>query len=203
MPKINSRQKILNYLRKQGTATSPELARVLRVTPANIRHHLGRLLADGLVDVDGVRVERQRGRPQKNYRLSRLAQGDNLAALADGLLAEFIETLPDAEKAQALRRLAGRIMPAPPEGPMPLVRRLGIVVEALSRTHYQAHWEAHAAGPRLIFGQCPYASVIDSHPALCLMDKAMLEVQFTNPVEQLAKLERNERGLPICVFALR
>lgn len=204
MTATTSRQKILTYLHRQSAATATELARALRVTPADIRHHLSRLLADGLVEVGGLRREGQRGRPHKIYRLSRPAMGDNLPALASALMAEFFTSAPDEGQVAALHRLADGISPVLPLPPgSHITRRLAAAVEALNKMHYQAHWEAHAAGPRLIFGQCPYAAIIADHPALCLMDKFLLEGHLSQPVEQLAKLERNERGLPICVFALR
>lgn len=204
MTATTSRQKILTYLHRQSAATATELARALRVTPADIRHHLSRLLADGLVEVGGLRREGQRGRPHKIYRLSRPALGDNLPALASSLMAEFFSPAPDEQGATALRRLAARIAPAPPAPPgQHITRRLAATVETLNRMHYQAHWEAHATGPRLILGQCPYAAIIADHPALCMMDKFLLEGHLSQSVEQLAKLERNERGLPVCLFALR
>ena len=203
LQKTNSRQKILNYLRKQTSATSVELGKALRVTPANIRHHLSRLLADGLVEVGGLRMDGARGRPHKIYCLSRLAFGDNLSALSSALLGEFIDSLPEAERPAFLRRLAERILPSlPVDRSTHITRRLAATVETLNQMHYQSHWEAHAAGPRLILGQCPYATIIAEHPALCLLDKSLMERQLSHPVEHLAKLERNERGLPICLFAL-
>lgn len=202
LPRMNSRQKILNTLRKQNAATPVELAKALRLSPANIRHHLSRLLADGLVEVGGVRAEGVRGRPHKIYRLSRLALGDNLATLASGLLAQFVDDLESDGKSLALRRLAEQISPIRPlERSAHITRRLAQTIETLNRMHYQAHWEAHASGPRILLGQCPYAAIIASHPALCLLDKALLEMHLAQPVEQLTKLEQNERGLPVCLFA--
>lgn len=204
MPKTTSRQKILNYLRKQATATPIELAKALRTTPANMRHHLARLLSDGLVEEGGRRMEAARGRPQVVYRLSRLALGDNLSALSAALLAEFVEGLPESQQNVLLERLAGQMSAGQSaEAGTHITRRLAAAVEALNRMHYQAHWEAHATGPRLILAQCPYAAIIESHPALCRMDKTLLEGYLANPVEQLAKLEPTERGLPVCVFGLR
>lgn len=204
MSKPNSHQKILNYLRRQATATATELARALRVTPANIRHHLSRLLADGLVEVGGLRREGQRGRPHKIYHLSRLALGDNLPSLASAMMVELVDSLSGDDQQFILRRLAGRLGAVPAlERTIPITRRLAVTVELLNQLRYQAHWEAHAGGPRLILGQCPYAAIIASHPVLCLMDKFLLEEHLSQTVQQLAKLERNERGLPICMFALR
>jgi DeoR family transcriptional regulator, suf operon transcriptional repressor len=203
MPKTNSRQKILNYLRRQMVATATEISKALRVTPANIRHHLSRLLLDGLVEVSGLRLEGARGRPHKIYSLSRLAIGDNLSALSSVLLAEFVDNLPVDEQAARLHRLVDGLFPnLPPERAGHITRRLAATVEALNLMRYHARWEAHAAGPRLILEQCPYATIIADHPALCSMDKLLIERTLSQRVEQLAKLERNERGVPVCLFAL-
>ena len=203
MPKATSRQKILNYLRKQTVATSTEISKALRVTPANIRHHLARLLSDGLVEASGLRREGARGRPHIIYSLSRLAIGDNLSALSSALLAEFVDSLPENERVVRLQRLVDGLLPnLQPERASPITRRLAVTVEALNQMRYRARWEAHAAGPRLILEQCPYAVIISEHPVLCLMDKFLLERNLSQQVEQLVKLERNERGVPVCLFTL-
>lgn len=204
MPKTTSRQKILTYLRKQATATPIELAKALRSTPANIRHHLARLLADGLVEIGGRRMDAARGRPQVVYRLSRLTLGDNLAALSSALLTEFVQSLPESDQNALLDGLSRQLLIGQPAATgTHITRRLAAAVEALNRMHYQAHWEAHATGPRLILAQCPYIAVIESHPLLCRMDKALLQGYLATPVEQVAKQEPTERGLPICVFSVR
>lgn len=204
MPKTNSRQKILIYLRKQGVATPIEIGKALRLTPANIRHHLSRLLSDGLVEVAGLRSGLARGRPHKTYRLSRLVVGDNLATLADALLSGLLDNLAVEEQFGQLRSLAERLASSPAADKFSqITRRLASAVAMLNQMHYQAHWEAHAAGPRMILEQCPYAAIIASHSELCLMDKFLLERSLAQPVEQLSKLERNERGLPVCIFVLR
>ncbi len=204
MPKTTSRQKILTYLRKQAAATPIELAKALRSTPANIRHHLARLLADGLVEIGGRRMDAARGRPQVVYRLSRLTLGDNLAALSSALLTEFVQSLPESDQNALLDGLSRQLLIGQPATTgTHITRRLAATVEALNRMHYQAHWEAHATGPRLILAQCPYAAIIESHPLLCRMDKALLQGYLASPVEQIAKQEPTERGLPICVFSVR
>ena len=203
MPQTTSRQKILSYLHKQSTATPVELGRALRLTTANIRHHLARLRADGLVEAAGRRMESTRGRPQVVYRLSRLALGDNLPALASALMDTLVDSISEAGQDAVLRRLAGQIAPDQPlEARMHITRRLAATVEILNRMHYQAHWEAHATGPRIILAQCPYAAIIDAHPSLCRLDKALLESHISQPVEQFAKLEPTERGLRVCMFDL-
>ena len=83
----------------------------------------------------------------------------------------------------------------------PMTKRLALLIEKLNEMHYQAHWEAGADGPRVIFGRCPFAKIIENHPELCKMDTAMLEMSLARPVAQFSKNELSARGL--CPFVFR
>jgi predicted ArsR family transcriptional regulator len=83
----------------------------------------------------------------------------------------------------------------------PITRRLALAIERLNTLHYQARWEAHAQGPRVIFELCPYTPIIARHPELCRMDKFLLQELLGLEVSLSAKLELNTRGLPFCMFA--
>jgi hypothetical protein len=63
--------------------------------------------------------------------------------------------------------------------------------------NYQARWEAGAEGPRIIFGLCPYAAIIEKHPELCRMDTALLGKMLGREAEQRLKLA------PVCMFMLK
>lgn len=192
MPGTNSRQKILNYVKRNRTVTARDVARALQMTPANARHHLGILEADGRVEV----VRRQgagRGRPEKVYRLSGALVGDNLSMLVDALLTE-------AGGKVRMEALGERMAGDSHSDDRSWMQRLAKVVERLNRMHYQSRWEAGAEGPRIVLGVCPYAAVIEKHPGLCRMDTAMLSQMAGQPVEQISKMERG--GPPYCVFAI-
>lgn len=191
-----ARQKILAFLKKQNIATAAEIAAALRMTPANARHHLSLLAADGLVDASSLRGQAQRGRPRKVYRLGKAVLGDNLAALADALLEQIAPEQEEAMLEALGRALAGN----PPERPAPLMRRLSLTVERLNAMRYRARWEATPAGPRLVLGHCPYAAIVGSRPQLCRMDAFLLQNLLGVNVEQLAKLEQTEMGNIYCVF---
>ena len=191
---ISTRQKILDYLKRNRTVSSRDLARSLHMTPANARHHLGILAADGRVEVVSLRRGRK-GRPEKIYRLAGTLVGDNLSALADALLTEAGGKV----EMEALgKRIAGDSMVSG----QPLMRRLASAVERLNGMHYQSRWEAGAEGPRVVLGQCPYAAVIGKHPELCQMDAALLAKLLGGEVRQTAKLEKGAGGLPYCAFVL-
>jgi predicted ArsR family transcriptional regulator len=197
---INSRQKILSYLGKFQSATSPEIARVMRVTPANVRHHLSALLVTGSVEVIGLRKSGEKGRPVKVFGLSQAALGDNLAFLSDAALTGWLDSIPEEQLLPVLRFLAQRLAGTERLEQANLMRRLAFTVERLNTYNYHSRWEAHVTGPRLILGHCPYAAIIEKHPELCRMDSVLIQELLGQPVEQTAKLEKSERGLPYCVF---
>lgn len=189
---ISTRQKILDYLRRNRSVSSRELARSLHMTPANARHHLGILAADGRVEVVSQR-RGGKGRPEKVYRLAGTLVGDNLSALADALLTE-------AGGMVGMEALGNRIAGESLVSGQPLMRRLASAVERLNGMHYQSRWEAGAEGPRIVLGHCPYGAVIEKHPELCQMDTSLLATLLSGEVRQTAKLEIGAGGLPYCVF---
>lgn len=196
-----TRQKILDYLKRNQTVSSREIAGVLQMTPANARHHLGILAADGRVEVIShrqapLRGQVGRGRPEKVYRLAGTLMGDNLSVLVDALLVEADE---DIEIEAVGKRIAGE----PATAGQPLMRRLSSTIEQLSEMHYQARWEAGAEGPRVILGHCPYAGLVEKHPQLCQMDAALLAELLGGEVIQTAKLEMGAGDKLFCSFEIR
>jgi len=173
------------------------------MTQANARYHLAHLEANGLVEVIDQQRGAGRGRPAMVYGLARHTLGDNLDGLADELLCERLSNLPVKKKGEYLHALAQRLATECSSSGMqnlPLTRRLAQTVERLNELHYEARWEAGAAGPRLILGHCPYARIIDSHTEICQVDALLLEEMLGLAVRQTAKLQVGERGLPFCEF---
>ncbi len=198
MPKLNARQRVLTYLEGHRGASAAEVARALKVTPANVRHHLGLLVSDGLVQVLGLRSGAGKGRPVQSFGLSDSGMGNHLAGLAAAALRLWL-----AAGAGDERTLAQELCAAlPPAGQGGITRRLALVVEHLRPLGYAPRWEARAEGPRVIFEHCPYAAVLAEHPFLCRVDEALLENRLGLKVSLLASLERNERGAPVCVFGV-
>jgi predicted ArsR family transcriptional regulator len=206
-----TRQQILDHLRTRRTTTAMEIARVLRMTPANARHHLNSLAGEGVIEAVGQLSPGGKGRPSRLYRLADPAQRHSLDNLTCALLEELVSRLPAEEQEAALERLARRLggsktTPAPEQEPAPvrpLSQRLYAAVHRLNELHYSARWEAHRQAPRLILGRCPYAAIIDRHPELCVMDAHLLEGLAGAPVRQIARLEPDGQGEPQCVFLIR
>ncbi len=192
MPVTTARQRVLAQLNKSGRASARELARTLRMSEANVRHHLRVLASDGRVTIASIRAE-GRGRPEKVFSLSAALAGDNLAGLAEALLRVEDSTLN-------VERLANHVLDSVPFTNLPVTRRLALLVAKLNERHYQARWEAGAEGPRVIFGKCPYAAVIEGHPELCQMDASLLIRALNGDVRQIEKIEK---GRGVCIFSIR
>jgi predicted ArsR family transcriptional regulator len=190
-----ARQKVLTYLTKNRAASAREISRSLKMSAAAVRHHLRVMFADGRLEMESVRGREGRGRPEKVYSIPQAALGDNLSALANVLLTEAGSGI----RVDALaKRLAGEDVFAS----QPMAKRLNLVVEKLNQMNYHARWEAGAEGPRIIFGHCPYASVVDQHPVLCEMDVNLLSRLVSRPVLTESKSETQKSGFCPFVFLI-
>jgi predicted ArsR family transcriptional regulator len=206
---ITARQKVLSYFDKSQTASAREIARALKMSAATVRHHLRVLAGEGRLELASVRGREARGRPEKLYALPRAALGDNFPALSEALLAEagagsgLPGNQPDGLGGDGVLRmeaLARRMAGGSNLAGQPLARRLNLAVEKLNHMHYHAHWEAGPEGPRIIFGHCPYAAIIEKHPELCRMDQAMLQEWMGQPAAQVFRT--GKEGSSVCVFTI-
>jgi len=119
------------------------------------------------------------------------------------LLLELLTDAPLNEKEAILEKIALRLAPDSMTITKNLTQRLTQAVQHLNQLNYQARWEAHADGPRLILGHCPYAAIIDRHPELCRIDSHLLEQLLGQPVTQNAKLMTSPQGSRYCLFVAR
>jgi predicted ArsR family transcriptional regulator len=194
-----TRTLILDYLEIHRVAIASEISRALKVTPADIRHHLNLLKQEGLVETCGLRKASGRGRPSRLFRLSQQKLGENLGILASALLDEIQEQLPENQQSMALHRIARRIRGGV-SIPGNLSQRLVQATRRLNELNYQARWEAHPEAPQVIFEHCPYAAILEKHPEICSLDSYLLEDLLVTPVSQLAKLAKDTRGATYCKF---
>jgi predicted ArsR family transcriptional regulator len=217
-----SRQRILDYIRLHRYVTAPEIGRVLRMTPANARHHLSVLADQGVVEVVSDRPSGGKGRPAQVFSLTGQTRGGGLEQLTGAALDLIEHGLLGNEANAALRLLAFRLSKERGErdtngGPLTeldaglrqsnplshMTQRLYGAVSRLNELGYAARWEARSDAPRVILGYCPYAKILADHPQLCRMDEFLLEALLQAPAEQVAKLAHDARGAPYCMFIVR
>jgi DeoR family suf operon transcriptional repressor len=197
---LNSRQKILSYLDEQLCATAEELSRVFHVTPSNIRHHLSILMDQGCVEVIAQKIAPNKGRPTQVYASVEKNARGSLEPLADGLLAELLQSCPPGEADHPFKRIASTIVSRYHFETNNPTRRLYNTMKVLNQMGYHAHWEAHVVSPRIMLDKCPYRSLVDRHPEVCQLDKYIIERCLATPVEQIEKKSVNRKSLTQCVF---
>ena len=204
MSKLTARQRVMAYLIKQPGASAIQIGRALKISAASIRHHLSILITDGRVVTIGETRNKGRGRPVKNYKLSEKLLGDNLSLLSSALLKSRLKKIPSSKQQPILNsvavELADQIGRTNPNDP--IAKRLTNLLEKLNEMHYQSRWEAGAEGPRILFGHCPYAAIIDKHPELCQMDRYLLGEEIGTDARQLEKIEQKPGGITHCIFLI-
>ncbi len=181
----DTRQQLLRHLQTSGATAVVDLARSVRLEPVTVRHHLGLLRGQGLVESEAQR--RGRGRPRKLYRLSDAGRallcqdaGERLAGrLLDWLGAQdpaAVETFLAATAREVAERPCGcAAASTAPEA-------LDHLVTCLAAEGLDARWERDDAGLVLHQGTCPYPSLCQSHPAVCDLDLARIQALFPGGV---------------------
>ena len=198
------REQILEYLRQNQTATVTELALALHITRQDIRYNLKPLLSEQLIeklDPSPGKFSSGRGRPAARLKLTMKSRANNYAALAAGLLKYYLaqtSRVPDKAAAQ-LAKWVFKSSPARSSSAMQVINDL---VEQLCSYEYQAHWEAHAAGPRIIMENCPYAEIINNFPELCSMDREFMKQFSGMRAELLQRFDKSPRIPPACIFKI-
>jgi predicted ArsR family transcriptional regulator len=190
-----SRQKILTHLKKTRSASTREIARALKLSAPNVRHHLSVLCSDGRVEMTSIHNREGRGRPENVYSLSQAALGDNLSALAEAILTVAGSSL-------SMDAVAHLVLDESQFAGLSMNRRLALVIEKLNEMHYQARWEAGPNGPRVLVGRCPYARIVEGHPEICTMDTALLKNSLDRDVLQLKKNEMPTKGMCPFIFQI-
>lgn len=198
-----TREQILSYLETYKRASALELSGAINVTAANIRHHLHLLLEEELVQVVGKRPGKGPGRPQVLYGLTSLALEDNLQGLLRAILDHFQRTTDGAEESDRIyqniaRSLLGR--PSMEDSTSP-IDRFNAAVNHLNDLGYHASWEAHPAGPRIIFKHCPYRGLPRDYPGLCHMDEAMVSILTGAEMELAQKRSPSSPQTSPCIFS--
>ena len=198
----SSRQSILDFLEYKNAATPLEIAQALHMTTANVRHHLGILNSEGVVESIGERASGDRGRPAKLYALANYTRQHNLSRLAGVLLDELLEQKSPADQDAIIQRLA-KALADPIANSHQIAQRLFKAIQHLNKMNYDAHWEAHAQAPYLIFRHCPYAEILPTHPVLCQMDALLIQELLQKPAHLLDKLAKDNLGIPYCRFVIK
>lgn len=178
-----TRQHILDILREQGEATVNELVTLLcerrntQITAVTVRHHLGVLREEGLVEAPQMRHRDAPGRPRHVYSLTSQADAlfpNNYQRLAAGLMQQIRQQLPDQQVNVIFEGLADAMAADACIPGGPLAERLTAVVAYLNEQGYNAEYETTDGGYILRTCNCPYHHLARQEQSLCQMDMRLV-----------------------------
>ena len=181
-----TREQILNILKKSGEATVDDIVCALRelrgdkITAVTVRHHLNELLKGELIATPHLRHRSTPGRPQHVYELTDKAQEffpDNYQRLAAGLLTQMQKHVSPEGINVIMEGLAADMAVEAKINAHTLPKRLDQVVAYLNNNGYNATWEAsteHEGNYILYTHNCPYHHLAHETDALCGMDMRLI-----------------------------
>ncbi len=174
----DTRQQILEILKRKGEVTVQELSRELTLTSVTVRHHLEILRSEGYITEPEVRRSCRPGRPRYVYRLTSTAADlfpTNYSGLANALLEALKNTIEPEKRKELLRDVGRQLAAGAGELPEEHEKRLNYVIAYIKQLGFVARWERDANGAYHIFVcNCPYHYVAQYHPETCLIDEVML-----------------------------
>lgn len=194
--------RLLAFLAANPPATARELAALLDVTPADIRYHIGGLVAAGRVRhvPAGSHGKPARGRPAARYTLALAHIPQNLPHLIDSLLKYMLRNHSIDEQEVALASIAALM--AGEQSVCALTARFNRSTQWLNGHQYQARWEARRAGPVIILQNCPYLQLLDGHPELCRLDQHLIEHLTAMQARRISRIDPTFPHAGACVFQL-
>ena len=192
-----TRKDILGYLENNHLVSAGDLARVLDMTPANIRYHLKILLDDGRIQVSGMRPAGGSGRPIYLYNLSSPSLGENLERLLESFL-DNLEKHPDQELIR--EDIADRISKDHSREKLGKVKLYNQAVEILIGLNYHASWQARPEGPQIELRHCPYRSLALNNSQICMIDQALISNLLDTPMALVQKRTFGKNPFSPCIF---
>ncbi|MDF1515815.1 MAG: ArsR family transcriptional regulator [Anaerolineae bacterium] len=199
----DTRQQILEILKRLGEVTVQELSNELQLTSVTVRHHLEILRSEGFITEPVIRRSSRPGRPRYVYRLTSTAADlfpNNYSGLASALLDSIRECVaPDAQ--DTIMEKAAELM-AKNTGALPAARddRLSSTVTFLNQQGYTARWAKDENDDFVIYvSSCPYHDVSQNHTETCQIDSHIINMLTGGEAVRLST-EARQGGL--CVYKI-
>lgn len=200
----DTRQQILEILKRHGEVTVQELSRELGLTSVTVRHHLEILRSEGYITEPEVRRSNRPGRPRYVYKLTSTAADlfpNNYSGLANALLDTLDTCIPPEERDNLLQETAKRMVASAGELPADRDARMQSALTFMNQQGFVARWEKNKDGNYYIYvSSCPYHHVAQHHPETCQIDEGIIRLLTqAEPVRVQAAAHRGQ----LCVYEIK
>jgi predicted ArsR family transcriptional regulator len=197
----DTRQQILEILKRKGEVTVQDLSDELGLTSVTVRHHLEILRSEGYITDPEVRRSNRPGRPRYVYRLTSTAADlfpNNYSGLASALLEAINECVSPEEYATMMEKAAEHMAENADQLPDNPEDRVNSVTTFLNQQGFVSRWEKQDPGRyHIIVSSCPYHHVSQQHDEPCMIDHHMIQLLVGTDIERLQN-EAKTSGL--CVY---
>lgn len=192
----DTRQQILEIMKRRGEVTVQELSRELKLTSVTVRHHLEILRSEGYITDPEIRRSSRPGRPRYIYRLTSTAADlfpNNYSGLAAALLESLQATVDPAKQRQLLEETAHRLSAGAGELPEEPEKRMDAIIGYLKKLGFVGRWEKTADKDyRLYICNCPYHYVAQTHPETCVIDEVLLRDLVGTDIQRIQGYARDD-----------
>jgi len=200
----DTRQQILEILKRLGDVTVQELSDGLQLTSVTVRHHLEILRSEGYITEPEIRRSNSPGRPRYVYRLTSTAADlfpNNYSGLASALLDSIRECVSEDDQEVIIEKAAQRMIENAATLPEALDDRLSSAVTFLNQHGYTTRWTKDEDDDYVIYiSSCPYHHVSQHYPEICKMDAHVVNL-LTGGEATRVMTEAKDGGL--CVYKVR
>lgn len=184
----STRDKILQTLLKKPRSTINDLAEAVGINPISVRHHLGNLEKEGLVESQEER--HGVGRPRLVYVLTEEGMErfpTRYMRLTTRLLAQMKETMPGPVVANLFNQIAEDLANEYAEDikGLSMEERLDFVRDLLAQEGFTVEWEKKDNQYQIHEISCPYYQIGVSHPEVCAVDQTLISKMLALPANKV------------------
>lgn len=198
----NTRERILQIMLAREGCTISEMAELVDINHISVRHHIGRLEAEGLVT-----SQEQRhgvGRPRRTYSLTEKGREHfptRYIRLTMRLLEQLKETVPPAVIGRLFQQMAEDMasdVRSEAEG-LTVEERLELLKKLLNREGFNVDIIRQGEEYLIKESNCPYYHVGQTHPEVCSVDQTLISTILDVPAQ---KIQCMLRGDAHCTYAI-
>lgn len=197
----DTRQQILEILKRHGEVTVQELSHELGLTSVTVRHHLEILRSEGYITEPEIRRSSRPGRPRYVYRLTSTAADlfpNNYSGLASAMLDAMKVCMPPEEQQTFLQETAKRMVATARDLPVDRDARMDSALAFMNQRGFVARWDKNKEGRYFIYvSSCPYHHVAQAHAETCQIDQTVIR-QLTGGEPHRTQGSAQQGGL--CVY---
>jgi predicted ArsR family transcriptional regulator len=184
----NTRERVMQTLLVRERCTINELAELVEINPISVRHHIGRLEAEGLVT--NAEEKHGVGRPRRFYFLTEKGREHfptRYIRLTLRLLEQLKEAVPPAVIDRIFQQMAVEMandFRGEVEG-LSVEQRLQLVHALLNSEGFNVRIEKEGDNYIIRESNCPYYHVGQTHPEVCSVDQTLISTILDVPAQKI------------------